>query len=105
MDAACAILRLRISTEVELSVSSPSPVSQRMHSREHCALLVEADFERFGCGDASTVGGAPFGCAVLGELAQRAGANRALFWFSLCGAITQVLWLAFRPGAITIRRP
>ena len=51
------------------------------------------------------VGGAPFGCAALGELAQTVGANRALFWFSLCGAATQCFWVGFRPGAIRITRP
>jgi predicted MFS family arabinose efflux permease len=53
------------------------------------------------------IGAAPFGCVVLGEIAERIGASVALRGFAWAGVAMQLLWLSpvARPGALWIRRP
>lgn len=53
------------------------------------------------------IGAAPFGCVILGELAEWLGANLGLAGYSVCGFAVQLLWLSpcVRPHALLIKRP
>jgi predicted MFS family arabinose efflux permease len=53
------------------------------------------------------IGGAPIGCVVLGELAERLGISPALRGFTGCGFVLLLLWLApcGWPQVLGIQRP